>query len=38
MMDLLPAEPPTFAERRRARDLVDRVAKRLARGQAAFVG
>ncbi len=36
MMDLLPAEPPTFAERRRARDMVDRVAKRLARGQAAF--
>ncbi len=36
MMDLLPAETPTFAERRRARDLVDRVAKRLARGQAAF--
>ncbi len=36
MMDLLPAEPPTFAERRRARDLVDRVAKRLARGRAAF--
>ena len=38
MMDLLPAEPPTFAERRRARDLVDRVAKRLARGQAPFAG
>ncbi len=36
MMDLLPAEPPTFAERRRARDMVDRLAKRLARGQAAF--
>lgn len=36
IMDLLPAEPPTFAERRRARDMVDRVAKRLARGQAAF--
>lgn len=36
MMDLLPAEPPTFAERRRARDMVARVAKRLARGQAAF--
>lgn len=36
IMDLLPAEPPNFAERRRARDMVDQVAKRLARGQAAF--
>jgi len=36
MMTLLSAEPPTFAERRRARDLVDRAAKRLARGQTAF--
>jgi len=38
MADLLPAEPPTFAERRRARDMVDRMKKRLARGQAAFAG
>jgi len=38
MMTLLSAEPPTFAERRRARDLVDRAAKRLARGQTAFAG
>ena len=38
MMDLLPAEPPSFAERRRARDRVDQVAKRLHRGQAAFAG
>ena len=38
MMELLSVEPPTFAERRRARDSVDRVAKRLARGQAAFAG
>ena len=38
MMDLLPAEPPSFVERRRARDRVDQVAKRLARGKAAFAG
>ncbi len=36
IMDLLPAEPPSFAERRRARDRMDQVTKRLARGQAAF--
>ena len=36
LMGLLSAEPPTFAERRRARDMVDRVAKRRARGQMAF--
>ena len=36
MMELLPTEPPSFAERRRARDRVDQVVKRLARGQAAF--
>lgn len=38
MTDLIPAEPPTFAERRRARDMVDRIAKRLSRGQAALAG
>ena len=38
LVNLLPAAPPTFAERRRARDIVDRVAKRMARGQTAFVG
>ena len=37
MMDLLPTEPPTFAERRRARDMLDRAVKRLARGQTVFV-
>lgn len=38
MTDLVPAEPPTFAERRRARDMVDRIAKRLSGGEAAFAG
>ena len=38
MAELLSEEPPSFVERRRARDVLDRVAKRLARGQTAFAG
>ena len=38
LVDLLPAEAPTFAERRKARDIINRIAKRMARGQTTFVG
>ena len=37
-MNLLSAEPPTFDERRRARDTLDWVEKQLARGRTAVAG
>jgi hypothetical protein len=37
LMDLLPPDPPAPAERRAARAIIERAAKRMARGKSAFV-